>query len=144
MLTVLFVVIACLLAPQLDDPKFGGVFNFIQQFQGYIWPGVVAVFVFGILVPTAPGAAGVAGMLSGPVLYGLLQFLAKDMHFLIHVVIVFQLVLFIMGLITLWSPRAEPKLLPVRADLDTTTAPAVKWAGAAVLAGVAVFYAVFW
>jgi SSS family solute:Na+ symporter len=143
-LTVLFVVIACLLAPMLDDPKFGGVFNFIQQFQGYIWPGVVAVFLFGILVPTAPGAAGVAGMLSGPVLYGLLQFLAKDLHFLVHVAIVFQLVLFIMDLITLWFPRAEPKLLPVRADLDVTTSPVVKWAGGAVLVGVAIFYAVFW
>ena len=143
-LTVLFVVIACLLAPQLDDPKFGGVFNYIQQFQGYIWPGVVAVFVFGILVPSAPGAAGVAGMLAGPALYGLLQFLAKDLHFLVQVAIVFQLVLLIMGLITLWFPRTEPKTLPVRSDLDTSTAPAVRWAGAAVLAGVAVFYAVFW
>ena len=53
-LTVLFVVGGCLLAPQLDDPKFGGVFQFIQQFQGYIWPGVVAVFLFGMLVETAP------------------------------------------------------------------------------------------
>ncbi|MBU4461228.1 MAG: transporter, partial [Verrucomicrobia bacterium] len=117
---------------------------YIQQFQGYIWPGVVAVFVFGLLVPTAPGSAGVAGMVSGPVLYGLLQLFAKDLHFLIQGPIVFQLVLLIMGLITLWFPRAEPKLLPVRADLDVTTSPVVKWAGGAVLVGVAIFYAVFW
>lgn len=43
-LTVTCMLVGCSLAPQLDDPKFGGVFRFIQQFQGYIWPGVVAVF----------------------------------------------------------------------------------------------------
>jgi len=72
-MTMIFVVAGCLLAPMLDDPKFGGVFQYIQQFQGYIWPGVVAVFVFGILVETAPGAAGVAGLIAGPAIYGLLQ-----------------------------------------------------------------------
>ncbi len=61
-----FIVAACLLAPRLDDPKFGGVFNYIQQFQGYIWPGVVAAFLFGMLVPQAPGSAGVAALVCGP------------------------------------------------------------------------------
>ncbi len=56
-LTVACMLIGCLLAPNLDDPKFGGVFNFIQQFQGYIWPGVVAAFVHAFLMPRAPGSA---------------------------------------------------------------------------------------
>jgi len=47
-MTMIFVVAGCLLAPMLDDPKFGGVFQYIQQFQGYIWPGVVAAFLFGM------------------------------------------------------------------------------------------------
>ncbi|HOK96923.1 MAG TPA: sodium/solute symporter, partial [Anaerohalosphaeraceae bacterium] len=69
-MTLLFVLAGCLLAPLLANPKFGGVFQFIQQFQGYIWPGVVAAFLFGMLVPTAPGAAGVAALVSGPIIYG--------------------------------------------------------------------------
>ena len=34
--TVLFVVIVCLIAPKLGNPKFKGIFNYIQEFQGYI------------------------------------------------------------------------------------------------------------
>ena len=63
----------CLLAPALADPSYGGVFQFIQQFQGYIWPGVVAAFAFGLLVPQAPGSAGVAALVSGPAIYWLFQ-----------------------------------------------------------------------
>ncbi len=143
-MTLVFVAIGCSMAPMLDNPGFGGVFQYIQQFQGYIWPGVVAVFVFGVLVETAPGAAGVAGLLAGPAIYGLLQFFAPNVHFLIQVGIAFQLVLLIMGLITFWWPLKEPRKLPVRKEMDLKTKPIVKWAGAAVVAGVALFYAFFW
>lgn len=143
-MTLVFVVIGCSLAPALDDPKFGGVFNFIQQFQGYIWPGVVAVFLFGILVPQSPGAAGVAGLIAGPVFYGLFQYCAPSLHFLLQVVVSFQLVLLVMGLITFWKPLAEPRKLPEREGFDLRTDPMVKWAGGIVLVAVAVFYIIFW
>ena len=143
-LTVLFVVGACFLAPQLDDPKFGGVFQFIQQFQGYIWPGVVAVFLFGLLVERAPGAAGVAGLLAGPAIYYLFQTFAKDLHFLVQVTLTFSLVLAVMGLITLARPLQEPRRLPVRNDLDMSTSPVVATAGTLVILGVVLFFAVFW
>jgi SSS family solute:Na+ symporter len=143
-LTVLFVVGACLLAPHLDDPKFGGVFQFIQQFQGYIWPGVVAVFLFGILVETAPGAAGVTGLLAGPAIYHLFQSFAKELHFLVQVTLTFSLVLAVMGSITLSWPLNEPRRLPVRAELDMRTDPVVMWSGLSVIVGVAVFFLIFW
>ena len=57
-LTAGCMLIGCVLAPQLDDPKFGGVFQFIQQFQGYIWPGVVAAFLRAFLLPRAPARGG--------------------------------------------------------------------------------------
>jgi SSS family solute:Na+ symporter len=142
--TVIFVVAGCLIAPMLDDPKFGGVFQFIQQYQGYIWPGLAAVFVFGILVETAPGAAGVIGLIAGPAIYGLLQRFASNVHFLIQVAIAFQLVLLIMGLITFWKPLKEPKRLPVRKEMDIRTEPKVKWAGIIVIIGVIIFYIMFW
>ncbi len=142
-MTLVFVVIGCSLAPALDDPKFGGVFQFIQQFQGYIWPGVVAVFVFGILVPEAPGAAGVTGLIAGPVFYGLFQHYAASLHFLLQVVVSFQLVLLVMALITFWKPLPQPRKLPVREGFDLRADPLVKWAGALVLAAVAGFYIIF-
>ncbi len=139
-----FVVLGCLLAPRLADPKFGGVFQYIQQFQGYIWPGVVAAFLFGMVVPKAPGMAGVAALVSGPIIYGLFQRFSQDLHFLIQVALSFVLVLAIMGVITFLKPLAEPKVLPVREGVEVKTAPVVKLVGAVVLAAVAVFYVIFW
>jgi SSS family solute:Na+ symporter len=143
-MTMIFVVAGCLLAPMLDDPKFGGVFQYIQQFQGYIWPGVVAAFLFGMMVPKAPGAAGVAALISGPTIYGLFQKFTVELHFLIQVAITFLLVLMIMGIITFCKPLDKPRELPVREDIEIRTMPEVKLAGGLVLAAVIAFYIIFW
>lgn len=142
--TVAAVLLGATLAPQLADPKFGGVFNFIQNFQGYIWPGVVAAFVVGLLVPQAPGAAGVAALVSGPVIYALFQQFATGMHFLLQVALTFNLVLLLMGAITFFWPLDQPRTLPVREDLDVQTTPLVRNVGFAVIAATVLFYLVFW
>jgi SSS family solute:Na+ symporter len=141
--TLVAIVIGCLVAPMLADPRFGGVFQFIQQFQGYIWPGVVAAFVFGLLVPQAPGMAGVAALLAGPIIYFLFQRFAPGIHFLIQVALTFQLVLALMGLLTFLRPLATPRTMPERAGLDLRTEPVVLWAGGAVVAAVIAFFIVF-
>jgi solute:Na+ symporter, SSS family len=143
-MTVVCVLIGCSLAPRLADPKFGGVFQFIQQFQGYIWPGIVAAFVFGLLVREAPGSAGVVALAGGPIIYGMFQLWAPALNFLIQVAITFNLLVLAMGLITLWNPLKEPKVLPVRPGFEVETSPGVKALGAAVIAGVVVFFVVFW
>jgi SSS family solute:Na+ symporter len=143
-LTIVFAAGGCLLAPMLDNPKFGGVFQYIQQFQGYIWPGVVAAFMFGMLVPTAPGIAGVAALICGPAIYALFQFFAPGLHFLIQVAVTFQLVLLVMILLTFWKPLEKPKELPVRKDIDTVTKPEVKIIGGIVLVMIVIFYIIFW
>lgn len=141
---LVFVSIGCLLAPMLADPKFGGIFQFIQQFQGYIWPGVVGAFLFGMIVKKAPPAAGVTALIAGPVIYGLLQYYATGIHFLIQVFISVVLVLLIMTVITLVRPMKEARVLPVREDMDLHSSPIVKIAGACVIVGVLVFVTIFW
>ena len=142
--TAACVVAGCLLAPALADPRFGGVFQFIQQFQGYIWPGVVAAFAVGLLVPQAPPSAGVAALVTGPAIYGLFQAFAPSVHFLLQVALTFQLVLVIMGVITFLWPLRTPRVLPERLEIETTTQPAVYAAGFAVIAATIVFVLVFW
>jgi len=39
---------AAMIAPSLANPKFGGIFKYIQMFQGFISPGIVTVFLFGL------------------------------------------------------------------------------------------------
>ncbi len=149
--TLLAVIIGCLTAPQLADPKFGGVFQFIQQFQGYVWPGVVAAFVMAFALPRAPAAAGVFALVGGPLLYGLLQLTQRSaarpgghsIHFLIQVFLVFLVLCLGMALIARWRPLAEPRRLPERPEMAVPTAPVVKLAGAAVLVGVVALFLFF-
>ncbi len=48
--TLIFVMIGALITTQLGHPKFKGIFNYIQEFQGYISPGILAAFIFGLFV----------------------------------------------------------------------------------------------
>ena len=144
LMTVICVLAGCSLAPQLANPKFGGVFQFIQQFQGYVWPGIVAAFVFGMMVERAPASAGVAALISGPILYGIFQRFAPDLHYLIQVAITFSLVVMIMGLITFWKPLEQPRTLPVREGMELKTSRAVVVTGLTVIAAVILFFIVFW
>jgi solute:Na+ symporter, SSS family len=72
--TVIFVVIGCLIAPQLADPRFGGVFKYIQDFQGFISPGILTAFVFGLIIKRTPAAAAIAAMIANVPIYGILHF----------------------------------------------------------------------
>ncbi len=58
---------ACLIAPL--PGKFEGVFNYIQEIWGFISPGIVAAFLFGLVVRRAPALAGRMALILGPILY---------------------------------------------------------------------------
>jgi SSS family solute:Na+ symporter len=141
--TAACMLVGCLLAPQLADPRFGGVFQFIQQFQGYIWPGVVAAFLFGMLVPKAPPAAGIVALVAGPCIYAVFQQFATETHFLIQVTATFQLLLLLMGLITFLWPLDEPRTLPERQEMVANTEPFVYVCGTMVIIAVVVFAVIF-
>lgn len=151
-LTLAFVIAGCSIAPVLDDPQFGGVFQYIQQFQGYIWPGVVAAFIMPFVLPKVPGAAGVAALVTGPLAYAAFQFTAKsgvrpwshDIHFLLQVLCAFLVVAALMTVMTLVSPLAKAKVLPVREEISLVTEPIVKIAGGLVILGVVIFFILFW
>jgi len=156
-MTLLFVLIGCLLAPHLQHPRLGGIFKYIQEFQGFISPGIVAAFVFGMIVKTAPPAAGVAALALNPIIYGLLfVFFGRieyfdrigvslgEIAFLNRMAITFAFLIAIMTVITVLRPLSEPKPMPVRRDFDMRPAPIVLWLGGAVIAAVIAFYIVFW
>ncbi len=142
--TLVFVVLGGLVAPFLANPRFGGVFNFIQEFQGYISPGILAAFVFGFVVPRAPGGAGVAALLCSAPIYGLLQWRWSGVAYLNRMAITFGLVIAVMAAITAIAPLKAPRDMPVRNDLDTKLSPDVMVAGAAVIMAVVAFYIYFW
>lgn len=151
-LTVVFVVIGCIAAPLLTD----GVFGFIQQFQGFIWPGVVGAFLGAFLLPRAPAAAGVTALVLGPFAYAAFQVATKqglftrvltkplfEMHYLTQVLCAFGVVFAVMILLTLLRPLPVPRTLPVREDIALETELPVKIAATAVIAAVIAMFLYF-
>jgi len=139
-----FVLIACVIAPILDNPGFGGIFTFIQEFQGFISPGILAIFLFGVLVHKAPRACGTVGLILNPVLYGGLKFFAPRIAFLNRMAICFFVVLAVLTLMRLAMPMAQPVDLPVNEKMNLETKNDVKVWGALVVVLTLVLYAIFW
>ncbi|MCD6308238.1 MAG: solute:sodium symporter family transporter, partial [Candidatus Latescibacteria bacterium] len=142
--TLLFVVIGCILAPQLGADRFKGIFNYIQEFQGFISPGILAAFVFGMGVKRTPPAAGVAALILNVPVYGLLLFFSNSIAFLNRMAITFVLLIATMTVITVLKPLAEPRVMPVREDFDMLPAKSVAWMGAGVIIVTVVLYGIFW
>lgn len=152
--TVLFVLIAILIAPNLDNPKFGGIFTFIQEFQGFISPGVLAIFLFGLLVHRTPRFAGTVGLLLNPVLYGTIKwgnltgigFLESlsTLSFLDRMAVCFFTVIAVLTVITLIKPLPKPVDLPVNEKMDISTSKSTKTFGYVVVALTLALYVIFW
>jgi SSS family solute:Na+ symporter len=153
---VLFVVIAAGIAPILKRPEFGGIFTFIQEFQGFISPGVLAVFLFGVLVPKAPRFLGWSGILLNAMLYGALKYglgdvitgnglwFTSDISFLDRMAICFLAVVAYCTAMTVLMPLKEPVKLPVNEDMELKSSGAAKLLGVGVVLLTCVLYYIFW
>jgi SSS family solute:Na+ symporter len=128
------------MAPNLD--AFGSIFKYIQQFQGYASPGILAVFVFGILNRRGPGLCGVVGLLLNPVLYFLID-QYTDIAFLDAMAICFFSVLLVMWLISVAKPLAEPLVFRTNTTMALETSAGAKTAGIIVVVLTLVLYVIF-
>ncbi len=141
---VIFVLIAALVAPNFENPKLGGVFNIIQKFQGFISPGILAVFLFGFLSPKTPRMFGVIGIVTNAILYGILIFSYPEMAFLNQMSICFLTVVGIGVTLTLAKPLAEPVVLPVNDAIPLETSKGARLCGIGVMIMTLVLYIMFW
>jgi solute:Na+ symporter, SSS family len=116
-----FGAIAIFLAPQLGNPAVSNsIFTLIQEGQGFISPGILAVFAFGLLSRRAPRASGVAGLLTNIIAYGTLALFVPQLQFLNRMAICFGLCIAVMGVMTLVRPLAEPVVFKARTAMDLT------------------------
>jgi SSS family solute:Na+ symporter len=140
--TACFVVAGCLLAPL--PGKFSGVYHYIQMVWGFISPGIVAVFVFGLIFRRAPQSAAVAAMVLGVPVYGLLLWLLPDTAFLNHMAVTFAILLAVMAAVTVVRPLSVPAQLSADTTFDLRSSRLARWAGALVILLTVLLYVVFW
>ncbi|HPO15133.1 MAG TPA: solute:sodium symporter family transporter [Candidatus Hydrogenedentes bacterium] len=162
--TVLFVVIGCLIAPMLANPRFGGVFHYIQDFQGFISPGILTAFVFGLVVKRTPAAAAIAAMIANVPIYGALHFSVvqaaivgalpflgsmsaegvANIAFLNQMAITAICLTIVMAIVTAIKPLREPVVMPENKEFDMSHSSAVPVAGVVIIAVTILLYYVFW
>jgi len=155
---VVFVLIAMVIAPSLGHPRFGGIFTFIQEFQGFSSSGILAIFLFGVLVHRAPRYVGTVGLILNPVLYGIFKFSPqipglKDIgvlqtvagwSFLDRMALCFGLIVAVLTLMTIVRPLPKPVDLPVNPKMDMTTSNGAKAFGVFVILLTLALYVIFW
>lgn len=144
--TAVFVVIGCVLAPQLAS--VGGIYEYMQLVWNFIWPGILAVFLIGMLSPKAPPKAATIALLISPAIYGGLL-VGLDVFFDSQAYLNAAGGAFVLSCLVLLvgarlAPLAEPRVLPDSGAVDLEPAPAAKWAGAVVVMLTISLYIVFW
>lgn len=141
---VAFAFVAIMLAPQLGNPKISNsIFTIIQEGQGFISPGILAVFAFGLLIRKAPPMAGVVGLLTNIIAYGTLKLAAPQIQFLNRMAICFALCLVIMGLITLFRPLSKPVEFKQQSNLNLESSKGARIAGLIIIALTLILYFIF-
>jgi len=151
---VLFVVLAALVAPRLES--FGGIFAYIQEFQGFISPGILAVFIFGFYSPRTPRFFGWLGIVVnviayaafkwalGPWLAGNGWWYSPEMAFLDRMALCFFLVVVVGGSVTKIAPLATPVQMPTNPQVALEGSRSAKVLGAIVCALTVLLYVLFW
>lgn len=151
---VLFVMMAGFVAPALDN--FTSIFAYIQEFQGFISPGILAVFIFGFFSPKTPRWFGAVGIGLNVISYGAFKWIigpwlisrgwwyADSIAFLDRMAICFFIVLLAGVLITLIKPMKNPVVMPEKQDIELESSGTAKVFGAGVVLAAIFLYAVFW
>jgi SSS family solute:Na+ symporter len=141
---VVFAAVAVLLAPQLGNPAISNsIFTIIQEGQGFISPGILAVFAFGLIVRRAPAVCGTVGLLTNIIAYGALKLAVPDLQFLNRMAVCFALCLTVMAAITIVRPLAQPVVFRHNTTIDLTASRSAKIGAVLVVAITLLFYFLF-
>ncbi len=141
---VVFSVAAILLAPALGNPKFShSIFTIIQESQGFVSPGILAVFIFGLVVHRTPRFAGVIGLLTNIAAYGLVKFAMPQIQFLNRMAICFGLCLLVLTVIRLVKPLAQPVEFKLNTTMELSSSKGALACGLVVVVLTLVLYVVF-
>ncbi len=136
-------IIAAIVAPALGN--LDQAFQFIQEYTGFISPGVFAIFIMGFFWKRTTAAAALAGAALAIPLSIALMFIFPDLPFINRMGWVFVIIVAIMVIISLMDPKSKnnPKAL----DIDTSMfklAPGFT-VGAIIICGIlAALYTIFW
>jgi solute:Na+ symporter, SSS family len=139
---LVFLIIGVLIAPSLGN--LGQAFQYIQEYTGFISPGVLAIFILGLFWKKTSTNAAFAGVLLAIPLSVGFKYLTPGIPFLDRMGLCFLLISFIMVLISVYENKNDdPKAIYFDASLFKTST-IFNVLAVIVIAAVAMIYTLFW
>lgn len=147
---VLSMIIACLIVPSLK--ALNQAYQFIQEYEGFISPGVLAVFLLGLFWKRTTARSALAAVVLTIPLSTILKFLPRwtggafpDFAFLDRMSIVFVILVALMIVMTLQDIRSKDPETRIRVDKRDFRCSPSFWGGSIVIVAIlAALYTVFW
>ncbi|MBN2497408.1 MAG: solute:sodium symporter family transporter [Deltaproteobacteria bacterium] len=136
-----FVVFACICAPFFEH--MGGIYKAMQVGWNAIWPGILSVFVLGLVWKRASQRAAVIAMAVSVPAY-VLFYLLLDVVFLNAAALAFLLACAAIAVCSLIWPRTEFRTLPESGAVDMRPDPAARVCAALIVAATLGLYLFFW
>jgi SSS family solute:Na+ symporter len=135
-------VIAIVIAPMVSS--FGQAFQFIQEFTGFVSPGVVAIFMLGLFWKRTTSNAAVWGAIITIPSGFLIKFLVPSIPFMDRMGIVFLLVMAAMMLISVLETKENhEKAIDIKTGMFRTET-SFNTGSIGISAVLAVLYILFW
>ncbi|MEI9921670.1 MAG: sodium/sugar symporter [Bacteroidota bacterium] len=139
---VVSMLIAGLIAPTLKT--LDQAYQFIQEYVGFVSPGVLAIFLLGIFWKRTTSAAALTGTLLTIPISTALKFMYPAYPFLDRMSITFAIIIAVMVIVSLLRPsRTEHKLVTLESSMLRVT-PSFAVGSVVIILILAVLYTVFW
>ena len=142
---LVFAGVALWLAIFLSD-KLDSIFSYIQEFQGFLSPGALAVFIFGFFIPKCPRYFGWLGIAINVVEYGALKLCCPEMAFLNRMAVCLITIMVIGAVLTLLNHFTGGKavVLENKGIIEMKSSAVAKIFGLVVVLLTVALYILFW
>ena len=136
-------VIALAIAPALKS--FGQGFNYIQEFTGFISPGILAMFLMGFFWKRSTSNGALAATIVSIPLSALLKYTIPAMPFMNRMGVVFLACVALIILFGLLDPKSKKNPKALEVDASMFKVPMAYGIGILIVMGVlAALYIVYW
>jgi SSS family solute:Na+ symporter len=136
--------IAVLIAPTLINLQ--QAFQFIQEYSGFITPGVLSIFLFALFWERTSSAAALSAAVLTIPLSAALKFLLPNLGFLNRMTVTFLLLSLVIAAVSLLVPTREEQseLLTRRSEASYRTSALFNVLALSVLGTISALYLYFW
>lgn len=141
---VVLALLAVVIAPMLGNPNISNsIFTIIQASQGFISPGVLAVFVVGLVLRRAPRICGIIGLITNIIVYGALRIFIPQIPFLNAMAISFIVCVLVLVIIRLIIPLPQPFVFESRSNIPLESSHGALVGGIFVIILTVALYVIF-